>query len=289
MRDSNYRPLTLFRRGGDRRCRPGAAGTAAIAAILLVLAGACSHSRVDLNKPQAQDSLGVQMAKMNLWREAMFRFQRAVELNPGDAMAHNNLAVAYEANGDYEKAAKEYREALKLDRSNQYIQKNYSRYTEFMARNKKRQQRQEAKTASGPASKPGAAPSAAAAPVMIPPSKPEATPPPGPAGSAALTPGTPAAASGAPVTTTAPAAAPANPPSTGATPQTTPAGQPPATSTAPLNPPTTPPATSTAPQNPPPPATTTAPQTPPPPAPPTTTPPPQTPQNPPANPPGGAR
>jgi tetratricopeptide (TPR) repeat protein len=43
------------------------------------------------------------MAKMNLWREAMFRFRRAVEINPSDAMAHNNLAVAYEANGDFDK------------------------------------------------------------------------------------------------------------------------------------------------------------------------------------------
>src|SRR5205814_6726082 len=80
----------------------------------------------------------VRMAKMNLWREAMFRFRRAVDINPGDAMAHNNLAVAYEANGDFDNARKEYLEALKLDRGNSYIQKNYSRYVEFLSRNKKR-------------------------------------------------------------------------------------------------------------------------------------------------------
>src|SRR5438477_9039564 len=68
----------------------------------------------------------------------MFRFERAVDINPSDAQAHNNLAVAYEANGDFEKARKEYLEALKLDRSNAYIQKNYSRYVEFLSRNKKR-------------------------------------------------------------------------------------------------------------------------------------------------------
>jgi hypothetical protein len=78
------------------------------------------------------------MAQMNLWREAMFRFQRAVQINPADALAHNNLAVAYEANGDFESAAKEYREALRLDRGNSYIQKNYSRYTEFVSRSKKK-------------------------------------------------------------------------------------------------------------------------------------------------------
>lgn len=107
--------------------------------IALSLTFGCSHQS-DLSRPAAQDNFGVQMARMNLWREAMFRFERAIEINPGDAQAHNNLAVAYEANGDFEKARKEYLEALKLDRTNPYIQKNYSRFVEFLSRNRKRQQ-----------------------------------------------------------------------------------------------------------------------------------------------------
>ncbi len=106
-------------------------------AAAVVLAAGCAH-RSDLSNYKVQDNFGVRMAKMNLWREAMFRFRRAVEINPQDAMAHNNLAVAYEANGDFENARKEYLEALKLDRGNSYIQKNYSRYVEFLSRNKKR-------------------------------------------------------------------------------------------------------------------------------------------------------
>src|SRR5258708_40209834 len=78
------------------------------------------------------------MAGMNLWLEAMFRFKRAVQITPQDPMAHNNLAVSYEANGDFENARREYLEALRLDRSNDYIKKNYSRFVEFLARNKKR-------------------------------------------------------------------------------------------------------------------------------------------------------
>src|SRR5436190_19212722 len=115
---------------------------------ILLFAAACSH-HTDLKKSSTQDDFGVQMARMNLWREALFRFRRAVEINPKDAMAHNNLAVAYEANGDFDDARKEYLEALKLDRSNQYIQKNYSRFVEFLSRNKKRQGR-DVKTASAP-------------------------------------------------------------------------------------------------------------------------------------------
>jgi len=113
-----------------------------------LLAAACAHE--NLQKPAGQDDFGVQMAKMNLWREAMFRFKRAVQIDPNDARAHNNLAVAYEATGDFENARKEYLEALKLDRTNSYIQKNYSRYVEFLSRNRKRAPK-ETKADAGPA------------------------------------------------------------------------------------------------------------------------------------------
>jgi len=109
----------------------------AVMAMGLFAAACASHQ--DLQRPATQDDYGVQMAKMNLWREAMFRFKRAVQIDPNDARAHNNLAVAYEATGDFENARKEYLEALKLDRTNAYIQKNYSRYVEFLSRNRKRE------------------------------------------------------------------------------------------------------------------------------------------------------
>ena len=112
------------------------ASTVLILAVLFVLVSCRTGG--DTTKSETQRQFGVRMAKMNLWREAMFRFRRAVEIEPQDAMAHNNLAVAYEANGDFENAAREYREALRLDRSNEYIQKNYSRYVEFTQRSKKR-------------------------------------------------------------------------------------------------------------------------------------------------------
>jgi Tfp pilus assembly protein PilF len=149
------------------------------------LLAACSH-RPDLTRSSTQANFGVQMARMNLWREAMFRFKRAVDINPGDAMAHNNLAVAYEANGDFDSARKEYLEALRLDRSNQYIQKNYSRYVEFLSRNKKRQAK-DVKTAATAIPAPTPAPSATGSsgpvvpmppgtPVAVEPVKPEAPP-----------------------------------------------------------------------------------------------------------------
>jgi hypothetical protein len=123
---------------------------------LVVLAG-CSSRRLDLSKPSAQMNFGVKAAQMDLWREARFRFERAVELNPNDAQALNNLAVAYEGSGDFEKARETYLRALKIDQSNQYIQKNYSRFMEFHQRNRKRESADPVSTRSA-AARPAAPP-----------------------------------------------------------------------------------------------------------------------------------
>lgn len=93
-------------------------------------------TRLNLDNPDTQLNVGVGMARSDLWREAAFRFERAVELSPADAMARNNLAVAYEGMGEFDKAREQYTEALRLDRGNQYIQRNYSRFVEFYQRNK---------------------------------------------------------------------------------------------------------------------------------------------------------
>ena len=75
--------------------------------------------------------VGAESARAGLWREAMFRFNRAVEIDPNNAMAFNNLGVACESNGEFENAREAYLNALRLDRGNPYIQKNYSRFSEF--------------------------------------------------------------------------------------------------------------------------------------------------------------
>jgi len=135
--------------------------------LIVTLALACRSSHQ--TPAGTQENFGVSMARMNLWREALFRFKRAVQITPDNAMAHNNLAVAYEANGDFENAAKEYREAMRLDKTNQYIQKNYSRFVEFTSRNKKRAP---AKTAAGSTSAQPMGPTGVAMPAMT-------NPPPG--------------------------------------------------------------------------------------------------------------
>ncbi|MDH3744852.1 MAG: tetratricopeptide repeat protein [Acidobacteriota bacterium] len=81
--------------------------------------------------PEQQLAFGIDMAKQGLWNEALFRFKRASQLRPGDSAILNNMAVAYEAVGDFDQALESYKSALKSDPSNQELKRNYSRFVEF--------------------------------------------------------------------------------------------------------------------------------------------------------------
>ncbi|HEU4521678.1 MAG TPA: tetratricopeptide repeat protein [Thermoanaerobaculia bacterium] len=178
---------------------------ATLAFVLLAMVGpGCSSSRSS-DPAAAQEKFGVRMAKMNLWREAMFRFQRAVDMNPEDAMAYNNLAVSLEANGDFEGAAKAYREAMRLDKSNQYIQKNYSRFVEFTTRDRRRQQRRPAAQTAAQKTE-ESSPAPAATPAAVPPEEVPASAP------APADTDSPAPTAAAPAVTPAPNPAPPDEP-----------------------------------------------------------------------------
>lgn len=153
---------------------------------LIGLAVGCSSRGMDLNQSSTQMNFGVKAAEMDLWREARFRFERAVQLDPNDSMALNNLAVAYEGSGEFEKARETYVRALKIDQSNQYIQKNYSRFMEFYSRNRKRDASAAKVAPAGasvspsplaqPATPAGAPPMAAPTPVPVPAPTPKEAP-----------------------------------------------------------------------------------------------------------------
>ena len=72
---------------------------------------------------------GIDVARRGLWREARFRFEKAVQQDPDNAAAQNNLAIALEQEGEFEKARAAYERALQLDKS-LYIQQNYDLFRE---------------------------------------------------------------------------------------------------------------------------------------------------------------
>ncbi|HEY7112904.1 MAG TPA: tetratricopeptide repeat protein [Thermoanaerobaculia bacterium] len=78
-----------------------------------------------------QIAFGTKVAHDGLWREAAFRFEKVIAADPKNARAHNNLAVALEATGEFARALEEYKKALELDPHDSYIRRNYARFAEF--------------------------------------------------------------------------------------------------------------------------------------------------------------
>jgi Flp pilus assembly protein TadD len=78
-----------------------------------------------------QVAFGIDVAQRGLWREAIYRWQRATEIDPTYAAAFNDLAIGYEHEGDFEKAREAYEKALKLEPENLQIQQNYELFKEI--------------------------------------------------------------------------------------------------------------------------------------------------------------
>lgn len=90
-----------------------------------------SASAQDGKSARSQVDFGISVAQRGLWKEALYRWQKAVELDPGYAAAWNNLAIAYEHAGNFNEARKAYEKALSLDPKNLYIKQNYELFKEI--------------------------------------------------------------------------------------------------------------------------------------------------------------
>lgn len=108
-----------------------AALLALILSPMLGLAACGSAPAVVAETAESQLSFGVTMAQRQLWNEALFRFRQAAERDPSNPRVHNNLAVAYEATGNFEKALESYQQALRLAPTDRTLKANYTRFVEF--------------------------------------------------------------------------------------------------------------------------------------------------------------
>ena len=77
-----------------------------------------------------QVKFGIDVAQKGMWREALFRFRRAVEIDPQNPSALNNLAVALEQVGEFQEARENYERALELKPDDLFIQQNYDLFRE---------------------------------------------------------------------------------------------------------------------------------------------------------------
>jgi len=83
---------------------------------------------------QSQVDFGIDVARLGLWKEAIFRWQRAVALDPTHAAAWNNLAIGFEQEGRFEEAHDAYETALDLEPNNLSIEQNYDFFLEVNER-----------------------------------------------------------------------------------------------------------------------------------------------------------
>ena len=90
---------------------------------------------------KAQVEFGIKVAQSGLWKEATYRWEKAVEIDPTYAEAWNNLAIGYEHEGRFEDAEKAYQQALKLSPKNLAIRQNYDLFKEINERTKRRRDR----------------------------------------------------------------------------------------------------------------------------------------------------
>jgi Tfp pilus assembly protein PilF len=83
---------------------------------------------VQKSEAEVQLEFGVKMARNGSWREAAYRFERAVRADGANARAYNNLAVALESLGRQDEARAAYEKALALAPDDERIRMNYERF-----------------------------------------------------------------------------------------------------------------------------------------------------------------
>jgi Flp pilus assembly protein TadD len=98
------------------------------AVALLSASPALADARSDAKE---QVAFGINVAQRGLWREAIYRWEKAIEIDPTYAAAHNDLAIAYEHEGQLDKARKAYEKALDLEPNNTQIRQNFELFKEI--------------------------------------------------------------------------------------------------------------------------------------------------------------
>lgn len=125
----------IFIRINDSRSSLQSPGRLAVLAGVLLVAcclwQGVGPRAVEKSEAGKQIEFGVKMALKGAWREAAFRFDKAVKADGDNAMAHNDLAVALENLGRFDEARESYEKAVALDPENEKIRSNYDRFMTF--------------------------------------------------------------------------------------------------------------------------------------------------------------
>jgi Tfp pilus assembly protein PilF len=99
--------------------------------VLLMAVASASPAWAQRKQAKEQVEFGIQVAQRGLWKEAIYRWERATQLDPTYAAAFNNLAVAYEHEGLLAKAREAYEKALAIEPENALVRQNYDLFKEI--------------------------------------------------------------------------------------------------------------------------------------------------------------
>jgi Flp pilus assembly protein TadD len=114
--------------------------TLPLVALVVALAAPALHAD-KRSDAVAQVEFGISVAQRGLWREALYRWERAADIDPTYAAAFNNLAIAYEHEGQFDKARRAYEKAIELEPNNAMIRQNFDLFKEINDRANRRNDR----------------------------------------------------------------------------------------------------------------------------------------------------
>ena len=97
------------------------------------MVNACSSRSV----PKTEFEFANKLAQEELWKEAFYRWNKLLEEGKESAALYNNIAIAYEERGEFEKAEAAYQKALKLSPGNSTVQSNYDKFKKMLTSDEK--------------------------------------------------------------------------------------------------------------------------------------------------------
>ena len=115
---------------------PGLPREVELKKIICLLAGILFLAGCAANRYRSDFEFANKLAAEGLWKEAYYRWQKALPPNGSSAALHNNLAVALESLNRLPEAEQEYQLALKLAPDNSIIKGNYDRFRKNMDKEK---------------------------------------------------------------------------------------------------------------------------------------------------------
>ena len=111
-------------------------------AALVALSLAPAYAGDARSDAKEQVEFGIKVAQNGLWKEATYRWEKAVEIDPTYAAAWNNLGDRLRAaRATSTRRAKAYEKAVELDPKNLLIRQNYDLFKEINDRTKRRRDR----------------------------------------------------------------------------------------------------------------------------------------------------